>query len=50
MSIDLSQLQNVRTTGNKIIARCPACAQMGQDKKGNHLVISEDGKFGFFLI
>jgi hypothetical protein len=45
MSIDLSLLQNVRTSGNKTIARCPACAEMGQDKKGNHLVISEEGKF-----
>lgn len=45
MSIDLSQLQNVRRNGNKTIAQCPACAEMGQDKKGNHLVISGDGKF-----
>ena len=45
MSIDLSLLENVRTSGNKTIARCPACAEMGQDKKGNHLVISEDDKF-----
>ena len=45
MSIDLSLLQNVRTSGNKTIARCPACAEMGQDNKGNHLIISEDGKF-----
>jgi len=45
MNINISQLDNVRITGNKTIARCPACAEIGQDKKGNHLVISEDGKF-----
>ena len=45
MSIELSQLQNVRTSGNKTVAQCPACAEIGQDKKGNHLVISNDGKF-----
>lgn len=45
MSIDISRLENVRTIGNKTIARCPACAEIGHDKKGNHLVISQDGKF-----
>jgi len=45
MSIDLSKLESVRTSGNKTIARCPACAEMGQDRKGYHLVVSNDGKF-----
>ncbi|MBI5386775.1 MAG: hypothetical protein HZA90_19055 [Verrucomicrobia bacterium] len=27
-------------------ARCPACAEKGQDKKGEHLRIYPDGKFG----
>ena len=45
MSIDISRLENVRTIGNKTVARCPACAESGQDKKGNHLIISNDGKF-----
>jgi len=45
MSIDISKLENVKTSGNKTVARCPACAEIGQDKKGNHLVISNDGKF-----
>src|SRR5262249_38664639 len=25
---------------------CPACAEVGQDRKGEHLRISHDGKFG----
>ncbi|MFH1309066.1 MAG: hypothetical protein ABIH85_00110 [Candidatus Omnitrophota bacterium] len=45
MSIDISKLENVRNAGNKTVARCPACAELGQDKKGNHLVINSDGKF-----
>jgi len=45
MSIDISKLENVRNAGNKTVARCPACAELGQDKKGNHLIISNDGKF-----
>lgn len=45
MSIDMSRLENVRRSGNKTVARCPACAESGQDKKGNHLIISNDGKF-----
>ena len=45
MGIDISKLENCQKKHNKIIARCPACAEMGQDKKGNHLFISEDGRF-----
>jgi hypothetical protein len=46
MSIDVSKLENCRQKDGKTIARCPACAEMGQDKHGNHLVINEDGRFG----
>lgn len=46
MGIDRLKLENCRQRGNKIIARCPACADIGQDKKGNHLFINEDGRFG----
>jgi hypothetical protein len=46
MIIDISKLENCKTVGNKIIARCPACQELGQDTKGNHLVIYEDGRFG----
>jgi hypothetical protein len=45
MSIDMSKLENIKSKGEKIIARCPACAETGQDKKGNHLIINNDGKF-----
>jgi len=45
MSIDISKLENVRGKENKTIARCPACAELGQDKRGNHLIINGDGRF-----
>jgi hypothetical protein len=46
MSLDLSKLENVHETPEKITARCPACAKAGHDQKGDHLVIFPDGKFG----
>lgn len=46
MSLDLSRLENVRQRGEKIIARCPACAEHDHDEKGEHLVIMPDGRFG----
>ena len=46
MSLDLSRLENVRQRGNKTVARCPACAELGHDEKGEHLVIMADGLFG----
>jgi hypothetical protein len=44
--LDLAKLENVRRRGGKIEARCPACAEMGADRAGNHLIIAEGGKFG----
>ncbi|MCP4481336.1 MAG: hypothetical protein GY817_00710 [bacterium] len=44
--LDISKLENVKNENGNIIAKCPACAEMGQDKKGNHLFINKDGKFG----
>ena len=44
--IDAEQLQNAKARGNKIVARCPACAEAGNDKAGNHLIIYKDGRFG----
>ena len=41
----MSKLENIKNKGEKIIARCPTCAESGQDKKGNHLVINSDGRF-----
>jgi len=46
MSLDVTRLEKVRRnpTG-KITARCPACAEDGGDRTGNHLVIFPDEKF-----
>lgn len=44
--IDLARLEKVRQSGAKTIARCPACAESGDDKSGEHLVIHAGGKFG----
>ena len=47
MSLDRSKLQKVRPLGNGAWqAQCPACAETGQDRKGEHLRISPEGKFG----
>jgi len=32
--------------GGSVQARCPACAEDGQDRAGNHLRIHADGRFG----
>ena len=46
MSLDISKLKNVRKHGGKVIGRCPACAEVGHDQKGEHLVINASGSFG----
>src|SRR6266404_3571737 len=47
MSLDRSKLQKVRELGNGAWqAQCPACAESGQDRTGEHLRISPEGKFG----
>jgi hypothetical protein len=43
--LDLTLLEKVRHIGEKITARCPACAESGGDRKGNHLAIFPSGKF-----
>ena len=45
-ALDLSKLDNVRELTGKTIARCPACAESGNDNTGNHLIIRGDGRFG----
>jgi hypothetical protein len=45
MSLDTSRLENVIEREGKTIARCPACAERGQDHSGDHLAIFPDGKF-----
>lgn len=40
-------MENVRKLDGGILqARCPACAEAGQDRKGEHLRILPDGRFG----
>ena len=47
MSLDRTKLQKVRDLANGgLQAQCPACAEAGQDRKGEHLRISPQGKFG----
>lgn len=43
--IDLSKLDKCRPHGSGFIARCPACAEIGNDKDGNHLKIDGEGRF-----
>ena len=49
MGLDLVKLESVKRRGNSITARCPACFEKGHDRKGNHLYISGDGRFGCVL-
>ncbi len=45
-SLDATLLQKVRhPSPGKVTARCPACAETGGDRTGNHLVIFPDGRF-----
>ena len=47
MSLNLQKLEKVRELAGGIVqARCPACAEGGADKTGNHLRIQADGRFG----
>lgn len=47
MSLLLSCLEKVRELGNGVTqARCPACAEGGRDRAGEHLRIYPDGRFG----
>lgn len=43
--LDVTRLEKVRRTGSKIIARCPACHALGNDRSGEHLAILPSGKF-----
>jgi hypothetical protein len=47
MSLDCTKLEKVvELADGAKRARCPACAESGQDRKGEHLRIYPDGKFG----
>lgn len=46
LSIDISQLAKLRHhPSGKITARCPACAEEGRDRTGNHLAVFPGGGF-----
>ena len=47
--IDVNLLEKVKYTQRCITARCPACAEIGADKTGNHLSIFPDGKYSCIL-
>jgi len=49
MALDISKLEEVKNRDNNTIARCPACAEDGRDKKGDHLFINNEGRFGCVL-
>jgi len=42
--LDMTRLENVNIAAGKTVARCPACAETGRDKNGDHLFIGPDGK------
>ena len=47
MSLDVAKLEKVRElAGGLVQARCPACAEGGHDRTGEHLRIYPDGRFG----
>ncbi|HLD70030.1 MAG TPA: hypothetical protein VJA17_04615 [Candidatus Omnitrophota bacterium] len=50
MGLDLLKLEKVRHHGAKVIARCPACAETGNDRKGEHLFIEPSGRFGCVVL
>jgi len=43
--LDLARLENVRHRGERIISACPACREIGGDRKGDNLLIFETGVF-----
>ena len=45
MKLKLDRLEKVRQRGTKIIARCPACAEMDRDRAGDNLAIFDNGCF-----
>ena len=47
MQLDVNRLEKVvEQAGGAKRARCPACAEGGHDKTGNHLWIKADGRYG----
>ena len=47
MSLDTAKLEKARELAGGIVqARCPACAEGGGDRKGEHLRVYPDGRYG----
>ncbi len=47
MILELSKIESLkRGAKGSYVGRCPACAQDGRDKSGNHLIIYANGKYG----
>jgi hypothetical protein len=47
VSLDTTKLEKARRLPDgSVRARCPACAAQGHDKKGEHLMIGADGRYG----
>jgi hypothetical protein len=47
VSLDTARLEKVRELAGGIVqARCPACAEGGGDRKGEHLRVHPDGRYG----
>jgi hypothetical protein len=47
MSLDVAKLEKARELAGGIVqARCPACAEGGGDRKGEHLRVYPDGRYG----
>ncbi len=47
MSLNTAKLKRVvKLADGNVRARCPACAESGHDKKGEHLLVYPDGRFG----
>jgi hypothetical protein len=47
VSLDLRKLTvSRRLEDGTVVARCPACAASGADRKAEHLVVYPDGRFG----
>ena len=47
MSLDVAKLEKARElVGGIVQARCPACAEGGHDRSGEHLRVYPDGRFG----
>ena len=43
MSLDISKLVRAKRRRGAKVARCPACAEQGHDRSGEHLFVTESG-------